>query len=33
MRFILGLLFGITLGFAVTTYISQRTREGDDSSD
>ena len=32
MRFLLGLLFGITLGFAVTTYINQQMREESESS-
>ncbi len=30
MRFLLGLLFGITLGFTVTTYIKQHMPEEDE---
>ena len=31
MRFLLGLLLGAALGFAVTTYINQQMQEADES--
>jgi hypothetical protein len=31
MRFLLGLLFGVALGFAVTAYINEHMQERDES--
>jgi hypothetical protein len=31
MRFLIGLLFGVALGFAVTAYISQRQAAADET--
>jgi ABC-type lipoprotein release transport system permease subunit len=31
MRFLLGLLIGIALGFGVTTYLNQQMQEDDES--